>query len=507
VEICKLRLFLKLVAQVDKVKDLEPLPDIDFNIRPGNTLVGFATLHYVQRTLDGKLGFGKAQVDRIVKEAKDIEDLFQLFHQMQTIHGMDAQEFTTAKQELRKRLRKLAAELDQYLASEYRIDPGSTQAYDQWHENHRPFHWFAEFYGIMQQGGFDVVIGNPPWREYAVVRHTYQVRGYATELCGNLHGICTERALSLRSRIGRMSFIVQLPLTSSSRMESVRSVLRQQSNSLYVIPFDDRPGKLFEGLEHCRGVIFLSEAPRSSESQLFTARYQRWATQTRPHLFFQVEYAGVTRVGVYPGLFPKYATDAEVAVFAKIQEKSDTIIGNVTAKRPTKHFIFYQEATQYWVKATIGLPYYAKNGVVGPPAHGRYVYFDKAQSVTATCAIMNSSLFYVYFIAYGDCFHLSDTLVSGFPISGNLLADQRLVVLGENLQKSLTANAEHKTIQTRDGSEIAYAEFFASKSKPVIDEIDGILAEHYGFTHEELDFIINYDIKYRLGQDDAGDDE
>ena len=34
VEICKLRLFLKLVAQVDRVKDLEPLPDIDFNIRP-----------------------------------------------------------------------------------------------------------------------------------------------------------------------------------------------------------------------------------------------------------------------------------------------------------------------------------------------------------------------------------------------------------------------------------------------------------------------------------------
>jgi hypothetical protein len=44
VEICKLRLFLKLVAQVEKVKDLEPLPDIDFNIRAGNTLVGFVSL-------------------------------------------------------------------------------------------------------------------------------------------------------------------------------------------------------------------------------------------------------------------------------------------------------------------------------------------------------------------------------------------------------------------------------------------------------------------------------
>ena len=38
-------------------------------------------------------------------------------------------------------------------------------------------------------------------------------------------------------------------------------------------------------------------------------------------------------------------------------------------------------------------------------------------------------------------------------------------------------------------------------SKPIIDEIDRVLAQHYGFTNEELDFIINYDIKYRMGRD------
>ena len=37
VEICKLRLYLKLIAQVDGVEGIEPLPDIDFNIRTGNT--------------------------------------------------------------------------------------------------------------------------------------------------------------------------------------------------------------------------------------------------------------------------------------------------------------------------------------------------------------------------------------------------------------------------------------------------------------------------------------
>jgi hypothetical protein len=61
-EICKLRLFLKLVAQVEPDlsrdnKGLEPLPDIDFNIRAGNTLVGFTTKADVERSLAGKLDF------------------------------------------------------------------------------------------------------------------------------------------------------------------------------------------------------------------------------------------------------------------------------------------------------------------------------------------------------------------------------------------------------------------------------------------------------------------
>ena len=43
--------------------------------------------------------------------------------------------------------------------------------------------------------------------------------------------------------------------------------------------------------------------------------------------------------------------------------------------------------------------------------------------------------------------------------------------------------------------------FIPRISKPILDEIDTVLARHYGFTAEELDFILNYDIKYRLGRD------
>ena len=36
---------------------------------------------------------------------------------------------------------------------------------------------------------------------------------------------------------------------------------------------------------------------------------------------------------------------------------------------------------------------------------------------------------------------------------------------------------------------------------PVHDENYRVLAPHKGFTDEELDFIINYDIKYRMGRE------
>ena len=83
VEICKLRLFLKLAAQVDpdqKQENLgiEPLPDIDFNIRAGNTLVGYATYDDVKKALTSKLDLDNL-LETIVKSAADLQQTFEVF--------------------------------------------------------------------------------------------------------------------------------------------------------------------------------------------------------------------------------------------------------------------------------------------------------------------------------------------------------------------------------------------------------------------------------------------
>ena len=115
IEICKLRLFLKMVSQIDDVKQIEPLPDIDFNIQAGNTLVGYATYDEVEKAVTGKFDFDDTMTC-IREKAEDVELLFTLFRQQQTeLGGM----VTLAdKQALQDKLRVLEDELNGYLAGE-----------------------------------------------------------------------------------------------------------------------------------------------------------------------------------------------------------------------------------------------------------------------------------------------------------------------------------------------------------------------------------------------------
>lgn len=119
IEICKLRLFLKMVAQIEDVRQIEPLPDIDFNIQAGNTLVGYTTYNEVKNAIKSKLDFNDT-MKRIEEKAEDIEERFTLFRQQQTELGGDVT--PTDKQALQDELAMLEGELNRYLAGEYGIN-------------------------------------------------------------------------------------------------------------------------------------------------------------------------------------------------------------------------------------------------------------------------------------------------------------------------------------------------------------------------------------------------
>ena len=134
--------------------------------------------------------------------------------------------------------------------------------------------------------------------------------------------------------------------------------------------------------------------------------------------------------------------------------------------------------------------------------------FSELLEAQTASASLNSSLFYWWFIALSDCRHLNSREIDSFPIgllNMTIGTKQSLTQLNSLLMKDYQKNSVRKEAQYKATGKVVYDEFYPKHSKPIIDEIDRVLAQHYGFTDEELDFIINYDIKYRMGRN--GDEE
>ena len=200
-------------------------------------------------------------------------------------------------------------------------------------------------------------------------------------------------------------------------MATIRGCLRRNAAFIATMTCDDRPGKLFDGLQHCRSTIFLLQRRAGGvDSRLWSSGYRRWASEVREFLFPVTAYTQVGDGETQRGQFPKIASPLQESAYAKMFARTTSPLGLFTRNRTTGNFVFYQESAQYWIKATVDIPHYAKNGRVGAPAHGRHFYVDSARKARIVCAILHSSIFYGYFIAFSDCFHVSDTLVKSFPV-------------------------------------------------------------------------------------------
>ena len=498
VEICKLRLFLKLVAQLDSYEQIEPLPDIDFNVRAGNTLVGFTSLAQVKDALSSNL-VKQLSLPRIEERAEIADRAFRQFRAMQTEHGMDAGAFADTKQELRRRLDELRDELDEYLAGDYGVKSGSRGAFRKWRENHQPFHWFVEFHGIMHRGGFDVIIGNPPYIEMKALQE-YTIKGYKCADAGNLYAIMLERSLSIGSRQGRQGFIVPVSSVSTDRYAGLQKELAKRS--LHYSSFDDRPSRLLEGLQHIRLTIHLI-APVASTLRLHSTRYNKWVSVERQNLFDGIHYVEV-QGKLIPHAMPKLCSRAERNILQSLRKESSQLARYYV--RDGFH-IQYSRKVGYFLQVLDFVPRVLDGaGNRRPPSEFKTLCFESEELAKLALCCLNSSLFYWFITVFSDCRHVNRREVDCFPVDLQRLAGEteaaHLVVLADELMDNMNRTSEDRKMSFRHDT-LTVQCIFPKHSKPIMDEIDRTLAAHYGFTDEELDFIINYDIKYRMGREGA----
>lgn len=502
VEICKLRLFLKLAAQVepDATRDnlgIEPLPDIDFNIRAGNTLVGYATYDEAKRAISSGLDFDNA-MDKIAVKAADLQQTFDKFRQLQ-VDG-DGSVPAAHKLELQRRLKVLEDELNRQLAGEYGVKVQDKLAYAAWVKAHQPFHWFIQFYGILNGGGFDVIIGNPPYVVNTLAKVHYEIREslFATFPSKNLYAFVFERSLQLGGKHAAIGMIVQLTALSAEKMSSLQDLLLPRG-ILVASAFPRRPESIFDGVEMPVAMML----SRPATPSVHTTRVSRFYTDERPNALTVMGYAEHD-IRLHGHRIAKIGSRIDVGIYRKVALQKG-VLGSLTLPA-SKHVLYYQEACRYWVKACVGFPFFRRNGERMSPPHGRTLNFRDNGSCAFAGCLVNSTLFYWFYSAFSDCEHINDSLIRDFRIPA--LSDPKIwIALESRLSESQKRNARRKTILTKQGHKIEYDEMDAPKSKLILDEIDTALAGHYGFTDDELDFILNYDIKYRLGRGSETEDE
>jgi len=498
VEIAKLRLFLKLVATVEADykkpnHGLEPLPDIDFNIRSGNTLIGYATKKEID-DLQGMFVTPKMK-EQILEECDLVSRAFQRFKEIQLKGYENKKEFTKAKTELNNRLDKLAGNLNKILFKQHY----ESMDYEKWLVTHQPFHWFAEFYEIINdRNGFDVIIGNPPYVEYSKVRDTYRITDYKTEKCGNLYAFVFERCFKISKNA--TGLIIQLSAISTETMKPLQEFLKNNSQIIYSSCFPERPKQLFDGA--CIALTIQICFKLGNEKLINSGGINRTAEQAREYLFRNMIYTKIENEFIpKQHLFPKFKRNIEKSIFNKII-KEKQLLNYITNNKGSNNSIYYRTAGgRYW-------KIFLNRNFKNESTSNKSKTFDKQFDKNTIVAVLNSNLFWWYFANFFDLYNLKDYMIFSFPFSfKNDSVD--IGKLGVKLMKSFERNVETKEQYIQSKSQTTYFETFnPALSKEIIDEIDIVLAKHYGFTYEELDFLINYDTKYRLGNgSDNGEDE
>ncbi len=478
-EIAKLRLFLKLAAQIDDVDDLEPLPDLDFNIKCGNLLVGIADdTDATERLFSQKLDH-VAQLQQVQETAKQIADAFDDYIAAESADtgGLD---HTGAKQKLSAKL-QAARNLADTLLHEMRDESDDFEA---WRASHQPFHWFVEFPSVWRNDGFDVVIGNPPYIKTSLVTD-YTWTGYKTQKCPDLYAVCMERASTLLNDNGRFAMIVMHSLCFGRDYKLLRETVRCQFESLWLSSYSLIPDSLFAGSAKVRNTICVGA--RVGTAGLKASMCRRWPSRRRPTLFSEVEYAAVhqslldcTASSQFPFCDPSIAP-----AFVRLVSADAPITHVLTSA--SSHALGYKTVARYQMGMYLEEPptvdAATRATVETKSERSKWLHFSDGATRDLALLVLSGRWGYMWWMMYGDEFHVTRSTLAAFPgdierLCNRTPGDMELVIL---LSLSRTLQDEmpnHLAWKLNAGVKVG--RYNMLKLRHITDRADWILAKMWG---------------------------
>ena len=482
-EIAKLRLFLKLSAQIDRVEDLDPLPDLDFNIKCGNLLVGIADDKDAAERLFSQRLDHVAQLQEVEKTAKRIADAFDDYIAAEAADtgGLD---HTGAKQKLQAQL-QAARNLADTLLHEMRDE---TEDFEAWRHSHQPFHWFVEFPSVWRDGGFDVVIGNPPYIKKSLVAD-YTWVGYKTEKCPDIYALCMERAATLLNDDGRFAMIVMHSLCFSRHFEPLRTWLGSTLSSMWVSSYWSGRMGLFTGANPRNSIVVASKRTLDSSYSctIQTTRMNRWQSEARFSLFDALEYAmpaatllNTAPKTAWPFTDPAICGALEATVVTS-QKLSDCLITQSGYGLGYKTTALYQLGIYSQEPPTVD----PESGTPAATTSARsgWLYFRTDVERDLALVALAGRWGYLWWLTYSDEFDVTRSTLAAFPGDIERLAkrtpgDMELVILLE-LSRALQDEMP-KQLAWMKKRGVMVGRYNMWKLRCITDRADWLLAKAWG---------------------------
>ncbi|MFZ6018451.1 MAG: Eco57I restriction-modification methylase domain-containing protein, partial [Chloroflexota bacterium] len=363
------------------------------------------------------------------------------------------------------------------------------------------FHWELEFPEVcLSRGGFTCITCNPP---YDTFKETAYFKKEPAAGCGNLFGHFITKAVSLNVERGTIGFIVPLSFACGSSYENVRQTVYRNYHSLYASHYSKRPNMLFDGVQQ-RITIFIAHTKgENSTCQVYSSRLLRWRKEDQEWIVRNPQLAFVD--GIQTGVIPKVGSDVGAQIYRHIKNAPQKLGELVSYNGSTDYAAYYHNVAMYWIKAYDFLPYFKREKDASPTMSTKLktLHFKNEIDKNIFLLLVNSSLFYYWWIAQGDEFDVLISEISEFGVHGyeTFRQNQRTVA---TLVKELMDDYQRNSIiksTALGGARVFYQEFYPRKSRQIINRMDDFIAPIYGLSEEQNRFLKEYDLIWRTDEE------
>ena len=461
-EIARLRLFLALVARLDRKEQIEPLPDLDMNIKVGNILVGCSTFEDAKKKFAGSL-FIEEDLKRIEAASREMKIAYDEFVQTQR-SGKTHLEIVRAKTAVQQLTSDVRGQLD----SLYFNEVHGGENFDDWRANSLPFHWFIEFPETMLTGGFDVVVGNPPYIQKRKIS-SYRYQGFTTDTCPDIYAPCFERSASILRPDGMLSMIVPISSQFSEDFETLRSFLSSRFAGIWVSSYSRRPSALFDA--GVRPSIYI--AGPASNSTIWSGSTYRWWSEFRPHLLPTVMYVPVNK-GIGSAPWPRRGNKAIGELFDSLQTRGGRL--EASAFRSGEQVGFKLTALYFLSVFKDDPPAWDATGQRTPQTKIGHLSFGTVDDALIASGILAGRLATVWWYLTGDDFDVTKGGLLSFPVDLRKIKKNQKKIL--SLSVKLRQKLPQLPLVTRKAG-LYVGNYRFTETRHITDEIDQLVLDEF----------------------------